>query len=180
MNKIKKMITDLYNSLNSKEKLILVIILIIIMSFIYFTFIKNSYKKNDIDYRKISIESMKDSAEVVYDRNLIMGIDECINNILKVNDGAFKLNNKTVTIKNIYDEVVSDNYKKSVSYNKFKKKIENVYKNVLGNEGYIDGKKYIKNVLYSSNNNIYLVEIGDDSYIGIVIDDFSYTIGYVE
>jgi len=180
MNKIKKSIMDLYNSLSSKQKLVVLIVFVSIMALIYFNFIKNDYKGDDIDYRKISIESLIESSEVVYDRDLIMSIDKCVNNILKVNNESLIMNNRKVKVRNLYDELVSNNYKKSLSYSKFKNKMNQFYQNVLNDEGYIDGKNYIDTVLYSSKNNMYLIKLGEISYIGIIINDFSYTIGYIE
>ena len=147
MSDTREKITNFFNSLTTKEKLILLFILVVILVVFYILVINNNYRGTDINYKDLKSENIIEYSSVVYDRDEILVIDEVVDEILKINDGTWVLNNEPITIKDIYSQVVTPNYKKKMSYNKFKNALNSVYQKVLGENGkYDSGKNYIDTV----------------------------------
>lgn len=187
MNKIKNKLLNLYNSLNKKQKLFLYLGIVIILSIIYFGLINNNYRENDINYNKINVQSIIADSELIYDRGIIKTIDDISKKILSVNYNAYYIDNKNVTLNNIYNSTFYSSYMKKISYSKFKKKISLLYKNVLSNDqiSSFELKSYINSVSYSKEYDMYLIEftgIDHNSYLGIRLysTDGFYKITYIE
>ena len=189
MNNIIQNLTKKINTLNSQKKLVLFIILILFCTFIYFGIVKNSYRENEINYKKIDFSSVISTSDIVYDRATIKSLDEVLENILMVNYDAYYIDNKKVTLRKVYDNLIYNTYQKEVSYGKFKNKINDLYNNILGNSTIevIQNKNFINKVYFSNELGMYFLEIShlndeNNSYIGIMIneDEKIFKITYVQ
>lgn len=187
MNKIKKYLMDYYNSLDKKQKMILVIILVLILSIVYFAFIKNNYREGEIDYNNVDIQDILESSEIIYERGKIKTLDEILNNILKIYYNSYYIDTEEVSIKDLYNNSVYTSYTNKISYSKFKNKLNSIYQNVLEGEqvSSLDNNTYIKNVFYSYEYDMYLIELkgkNHNPYIGIRLytTENVYKITYIE
>lgn len=180
MEKLKKSIIKFYNSLTSKGKLTLWSVLVIILALLYALVIRNGYKDNEINYNKVNIETLLSDSEVTYNRDIIMSLEGILNSIMKVSDGTLRINDNNISYRDLYNSVVSENYKKKISYSKFKKSMDKVLTDAYDGGSYDSNKTYITEVLYAHGYNMYLIKLGDNSYIGIIMNPSSYNIGYIE
>lgn len=181
---IKNFLYDYYNSLTSKQKLIYCICIFLFVISIYYMFINKSYRENEINYKKLDSLSIINSSEICYDRDIIKCLDDILDDIIKVYDKNLFINNKKVSLRKFYNEVVSDNYKKAISYRKFKNKVNNLYDNY--NMFYKNYGCYIDLVYYSEVYDMYLVKLIstndiNDLYIGFrLFDNSEYIISFIE
>lgn len=183
---IKKFLYDYYNSLTSNQKLIYCICIFLFVISIYYIFINNSYRENEINYKKVDLTTIINSSDICYDRNIIKSLDDILNDIIKVHDRSLIVNNKNISLKKFYNESVSDNYKKAISYKKFKEKINNLYDNYFMSYQDINYSYYIDLVYYSQGYDMYLIKVVstkniNDMYIGFkLLDDSEYIISFIE
>lgn len=185
MEKLRKNIIGWYSSLTSQQKLKISIIGLVILISFYLIFIRNSYRQDEINYKNISNDSIIQSSYMVYDRNIILTLDEIIEKILKVETNEYRIKDKQISINTLYKDAVSYNYKKNITKKQFKNKMNLVYEKVLNNENYNAYKNYIQEVYFSEQYDMYLIRLNtcDDSeiYIGIkIIDDYFYNIVYFQ
>lgn len=184
MSNLYKKISNYYNSLSSKGKLILITLLVLILAIIYYLLARGSFREGEINYKDFNIQTAIDNSDVVYERGKISKADETVQDILDVNTKQYIVNGKVVTVKQLYKYVVSNNYKKVISYHKFKKLLNNFYKKMYSSDGTYS-KNYIDKVYYYSSYSMYIVKLntlnGEDAYIGIIgLDNDKFTIGYIE
>ena len=189
MNKIKEKIARFYNSLTIKQKLIYATVLVVIATIIYLIFVNNSYRNTDINYNKIDTAKIIESSNVLYDRATIASLDDILKNLLRIKFKNYYIENEEVTLKKVYSNLVTTNYKKKMSYGKFKKTMENLYTNIIANDdiNLMLSKEYIKKVYYSNEYDIYLLELKSQqnevkNYIGIRLlnNDTEFAITYLE
>ena len=106
INTIKKKIFNYYNSLNSKQKLIWVVGILVFFMIIYYTFISSNTRVNDnINYDNFNLQDLSESYDIVYDRAIIYSLDEIISKILNIKNDMYYVNEEKVTIKDIYNEL---------------------------------------------------------------------------
>lgn len=185
-----KSINEFINSLNSKEKLKYLVIIIIFASIIYFLIINNSYRQGEINYKNLNSKLIIDNSEIIYDRSTVMTIDDICNDLLKIKFDSLVLDGKQVKLKDIYKFVVTSNYKKKISSKRFSKEMNEIYSNVFNeNEDIsaLDYKQIIDVVYYSAQYDMYLVKIKTNdqnvqNYIGIRLynSNTQFSIIYVE
>lgn len=189
MGKIVDTIMQYYNSLTSRGKLILAFAILIILMIFSALVINNSYRTEEINYNNLTATQIIENSSVVYARNEIATLDEIVKKILKVHTGEITIKNKRTSIRDLYNETVLDNYKKELSYGKFKKKINHFYEKVLFNKNITSINKelnFIEKVYYSYDYNMYIIEIkeefeSENTYLGIrLINNNEYKISYVE
>ena len=91
-----------------------------------------------------------------------------------------------VTLNDLYSEIVTQNYKKKISKNNFKKTMNNIYLKLFGDNGdYNSNYNYIEKVYYSAEYDMYLIKLvtikeEDNAYIGIRINNNNFLVTYVE
>ena len=189
MNKIKDSLLNIYNSLNNTQKLILAIIIVVCFSLFYLLVVKNSYREDEINYNTLNFSTIIEESDIVYDRSIIKSFDEVLNNILKINYDSYYVNNKKITFKKVYENMIYNSYTKELSYGNFKKKIKALYNNVLGesNINILDNNNFINKVYYSSELDMYIISvshINDDanSFIGLKVfkDENIFKIAYLQ
>ena len=188
MNKIKNFILNWYYSLNSREKLILAVVMLFLLILFYFVFIRNSYRENEINYNELNSQEIIDNSNVVYNRERILSLDEIIVKIFKINQSRLNINDKIVSIKELYNNSVTNNYKKEISYKKFKQKIELIQQDVYGDLNNIEVDYFntiIDKVYYSDKYDMFLVKLKTinekDRYIGLrIINEYNYNIVYID
>lgn len=185
MSNIIKKIRDYFNSLTSQQKLFVIIGLVVLLMLFYFLFINGNIRSEDINYKKLSIDTILEQSSIVYDRDDCLIVDGIVNNILRINNKAWYVGNKPVTLKKLYSNAIIPTYKRTISKSKFTDKMSNIYTNVLGQEGNMDNSKtYIDTLYYSAKYDMYLVKFktvnDSNNYIGIRIVNNNYYITYVE
>ena len=185
MSELKGKLFEYFSSLSTAKKLIWVIGILILLVIFYLFFIKNNYRGSDINYNDINAQKIIEYSSEVYDRDELLSVNLVIENILKIYENKWVLNNKPITLKNLYDNATTENYKKSISRSKFEKKIEEIYSKIFDvNEKYNSSKNYIEKVYHSDTYDMYLIKLksfnNSEAYIGIKIDGESYLIKYAE
>lgn len=185
MSKVIKKIVDFYNSLTSSQKLFVIIGFAVLLMLFYLIFISNNYRSSDINYKNLTIDTILEQSSIVYDRDDCLIMDGIINNILKINNSAWYVDNKPVTLKKLYNSAVIQTYKKKMSRGKFIDTMSGIYTNVLGDEGLYDSSStYIDTLYYSSKYDMYLVKLksvnDSENYIGIRIVNNNYYITFVK
>lgn len=186
MNKLKENILKWYYSLAAKEKLILSISILVILIIFYLIFIKDNYRENEINYKNLTSKEIIETSEITYDRNILASLDEVLVKIFKVKNSKLIIKNKTINMNKLYQEAISNNYKKCISKSKFKNKLSDICENTLNkpNDELNFLKSNIKCVYFSAKYDMYLIEINlindVSSYIGIRVKDNTYTIVYIE
>ncbi|MGN1012994.1 MAG: hypothetical protein ACI4ON_04090 [Clostridia bacterium] len=166
------------------------VIIIIFVSIIYFLIINNSYRQGEINYKNLNSKLIIENSNVIYDRAILMTIDDICNDLLKVNFNSLVLDGKQVKLKDIYKYDVTSNYKKEISSRKFIKKMSEIYNNVFNENEDISSLEYkqiIEAVYYSAQYDMYLVKIKTNNqdvqnYIGIRLynSNTKFSIIYVE
>lgn len=185
----KKSILEFLNSLSKTQKIIAlsmgVILLILVVNFLSTL----SFKQTTIDYKNETAASLIAEKEVATDRDLYMTLETITENFLNTHIGKYQLNNRTIKLKNYYDDVLFDEYKYNRSYSKFKRAANHFYKKIFvsGKYNEIPLDEVISNVyVYSEPRKMYIVEVNtnteEKAYIGIKLDDINklYYIFYVE
>lgn len=184
MNNLQKKIIVFFESLSNRNRLILLIALLTLLVFFYVVFIDGNYRGNDINYRKNDLNSIVSNSTVIYDRDKILALDEIVDNILKIKSESWTIDTSFISLDKLYSKTLTDNYKSNLSKGKFKKKMNAIYSNVLGEENYNEKNNYIKLVYYSPEYDTYLIELKSltetKSYIGIRVINNKYVITYVE
>ncbi len=184
MEKLQNKLIKFFESLSTKNRLLFIIGILIVLVLFYMIFINGNYRGSDINYRKANIETIINTSSYIYDRDQIMALDEVIDKILKIKNETWAIDTKFVTLNNLYSQTLTDNYKNFLSKSKFKKKMNEIYSNVLDSNGYNKDKNYTKQVYYSAEYNTYLVELNTltdiKSYIGIRLVNNTYVISYLE
>lgn len=186
IGRLKAKITEFINSL-SKTQLILVALAALIILIIAVNFLSTlSFKETIIDYKNETASSLIAEKELLKDRDIYLTLEAITENYLNTYIGKYKVNNKTMKLKNYYNDVLFDEYKYNRSFRKFKKTANNLYKKV-----FVNGKEYneipletiVNNIyVYSKERDMYIVEINTNTeekgYIGIKLDD-SFKIYYI-
>lgn len=186
MLKIKEKIFNYFDSLTSKGRLLLMIGILIFLICFYMIFISNNYRSSDVNYNEFNSTTIIERASVIYNRDQIYSLDVVIDEILKINEGTWYVNNKKVTLNDLYSEIVTQNYKKKISKNNFKKTMNNIYLKLFGDNGdYNSNYNYIEKVYYSAEYDMYLIKLvtikeEDNAYIGIRINNNNFLVTYVE
>lgn len=185
INKIVRIISNLTKTQKIIASLIVLIILMIAVNFLSTL----SFKETIIDYKNENASTLIQNKEKLKDRDLYITLESIVENFLNTNIGKYKLNNKTIKLKDYYENVLFDEYKYNRSFNKFKKISNIFFKKIFVNEKYneIPLDDVISNVyIYSKERKMYIVEVNTNTeekgYIGIKIDDtFNiYYIFYIE
>ena len=159
INTIKKKIFNYYNSLNSKQKLIWVVGILVFFMIIYYTFISSNTRVNDnINYDNFNLQDLSESYDIVYDRAIIYSLDEIISKILNIKNDMYYVNEEKVTIKDIYNELLTVNYKKNISYRDFEDNFNNFLQKINYNE-YDNSQTKIDTVYFSDLYNMYLIKL---------------------
>lgn len=189
MRKIMDTIMQYYNSLTSRGKLILAFTILVVLMLFSSLVINNSYRADEIDYNNLTATQIIEKSDIVYVRSEIATLDEIIGKVLKVHTGELILKNDIASIRDLYNNAVLDNYKKELSYGKFKNKINHFYQKTLFNRNVTNINNdinYIKKVYYSYDYNMYIIEVNEEfetenTYLGIrLIENNEYKISFVE
>lgn len=187
---IKNILMKKYNSLNGKRKLLLAIIIILVIIILYHVFIKASPRGNEINYKKITAQIIIEDSTVEYDRGKISILNSIIENVFKLQESELMIEGENISKKQFYKAAVTNNYKNNLSFGKFKKKIDHISEKVYfgyKNKNMLNLKDIIKNVYYSPNYDMYLIELNENyeqenTYIGIrlITETSTYYIVYLE
>ena len=185
MAELKQKLARYFKNLNTKQKLLWVSALLIILVCFYLIFIKNNYRESEINYNDVNAQKIIEYSSEVYNREELLSINDIVSNILKIYDETWILDNKAVTLKTLYSEATTKNYQKGTSKRKFVEKMNNIYSKVFSEEDkFNSNKNYIDKVYYSDTYDMYLIKLlsinDSEAYIGIKIDDGSYLIKYAE
>lgn len=189
MRKLGDAIMQFYNSLTSRGKLILAFAVLVILMLFSSLVINNSYRTEEINYNKLTAVQIIEKSDVIYSRNEIASLDEITEKILKIHTKELVIKNDKVSIRDLYNNTVLDNYKKELSYRKFKKKLNHFYDKVFTNRNseYLDKNiNFIEKVYFSYDYNMYIIEIreefeNENTYLGIrLINNNEYKISFVE
>lgn len=185
INNIGRFISNLTKTQKIIASLIALVILIISVNFLSTL----SFKETIIDYKNENASNLIVDKEKLKDRDIYMTLESIVENFLNTNIGKYKLNNKTIKLKDYYENVLFDEYKYNRSFNKFKKISNKFYKKIFINEKYneIPLENIVSDIyIYSKERKMYIVEVNtnvdEKGYIGIKIDDtFNvYYIFYIE
>lgn len=185
INNIGRFISNLTKTQKIIVSLIALVILIISVNFLSTL----SFKETIIDYKNENASTLIVDKEKLKDRDLYITLESIVENFLNTNIGKYKLNNKTIKLKDYYENVLFDEYKYNRSFNKFKKISNKFYKKIFINEKYneIPLENIVSDIyIYSKERKMYIVEVNtnvdEKGYIGIKIDDtFNvYYIFYIE
>lgn len=183
MNKIIKRVVEFYNSLTTKNRLILLFIIVLIAGLIYSGIINNSSRNGETNYGKLTKEEILSQSYEVKDRAIIMEIDFILNKIADIKYGRYYYKNNIIELNDLYSACADNTLKKSVSKRKFNSKISSFYENVLSEQSSNEINNFINKVYYSSLYNIYMVELKNnpDEYIGFTLymSDKSFFITYI-
>ena len=178
-----------YNSLTSRGKLILAFAVLVVLMLFSSLVINNSYRSDEINYNNLTATQIIEKSNVIYARNEIVSLDEVLEKILKIHTGELVIKNDKISIRDLYNNTLLDNYKKELSYGKFKKKLNHFYDKVFLNKNaeVLDtNNNYIEKVYFSYDYNMYIIEIkeefeNENTYLGIrLINNNEYKISFVE
>ena len=181
MKNIKQRILDFYNSLSKKNKMVIVAFIVLFLAIIYYLFVKNNYRAEEINYKKMDINNVISKSTIIYNRTTLLELQDILEKIFDVQCGRMTVNNKVITLKQLYDNAIPYNYSKALSYNKFKKKINDISTKIT-----LDFENIINIVYYYGDYDMYLVKLNtnnlEDVYIGIKIfqSTSNYSIIYIE
>lgn len=168
MGKLKDKIINFYSSLNIRSKLFFVISIVGVMAILYYLFVNNSYRSNEIDYKNLSSEEIISDSEIVENRIIISEINKILNKFSDIKFDRLYINEKKVTIKELYNVAVTNNYKKSISYKEFSEKFNEIFNNLYQTDAL--NEEIIDLVYYSAKYDMYLIKFNikeKDVYIGL-------------
>lgn len=184
-NKFLKYIDNFYNSLTKTQKIIVSLIILIILMIAVKFLSTLSFKETIIDYKNENAYTLIENKEKLKDRDIYITLESIVENFLNTNIGKYKLNNKTIKLKDYYENVLFEEFKYNRSFNNFKKISNRFYKKIFVDEKYneIPLDDIISNVyVYSKERAMYIVEVNTNTqekgYIGIKIDD-TFNIYYI-
>lgn len=180
INSIKNRINIFISKLSSRQQLLLLIVGVLLLAILYYVLTGTDTGDTNINYNDINVQQIIDNSVVEYDRGRIETLNVIINNILNVNNDMFLVEDKTITINDLYKYATSENYRNYLSRGSFKRKIQTLYSKVFNGYNdinYIPLEMTIKCVYYSEYyDNMYLVELYDNdeqnnTYLGIGLNE---------
>lgn len=180
INSIKNRINIFISKLSSRQQLLLLIVGVLLLAILYYVLTETDTGATNINYNDINVQQIIDNSVVEYDRGRIETLNVIINNILNVNNDMFLVEDKTITINDLYKYATSENYRNYLSRGSFKRKIQTLYSKVFNGYNdinYIPLEMTIKCVYYSEYyDNMYLVELYDNdeqnnTYLGIGLNE---------
>lgn len=190
MGELKNKIISKYNSLNSREKLIWAIGILLMFVIIYHIFLTSVPRANEIDYRNLTTQMIIEDSKIEYDRGKISSLNGIVENMLKLEYSELMIDGKTVSKREFYNATVTNNYKKNISFGRFKKVLSHINEKVYygyENRNMVNTKDVINCVYYSPNYDMYLIELKENyeqenTYIGIRLtsETKTYSVVYLE
>lgn len=172
MNKFISSLKEKYNSLSTSNKLKLIVSIVIVLALIYYLLVNKSYRENEIVYDNLTAESIIENSYIIYNRIELQEINEIISKLSDINYSRYYVDDKLITIKDLYNYGVTENYKKAISNRKFSNKFSEIFMNLYSDnseEGIIEN--FIDRVYYSDEYDMYLVKFK-------TIEDKNYYIGF--
>ncbi len=187
--KLINIITERYNSLNGVAKIITIAIGVFFLAVICNSLSKFKIEYTIIDYNNYSVEELISSSTLSNDRLVFLKIEEVVNDILEIEKGQYKVENKTAKLSDLYKFGIFNEYKYTISGNDFNKIVKAISKSFNSKYGVETPKELAESsivgevYMYSEPYGMYIAKLNlDDSehYIGIKFSlDNSYKIFYI-
>lgn len=182
-------IIEKFNSLKEIQKLVLCIITVILLIIGSYLLSKIRFGKSLIDYSEFKITDVVSSLEESTDRQIFVNSEQIVSRLIQTYYGEYSINNKKVSMKDLYDHTIFDEYKYKLSKSKFKSFIKNISEDFyeeynLKNVSEIKNDSIISSVyVYSEAYDMYIVKLNiqkNEHYIGIKYDnENSFEIFYI-
>lgn len=178
-------IIDWFNNLDSKQRLFAAIVAVIIMALLTFGISKIRIGGNQINYKEINIESIK-NLNVSNSKDLYINCDILTKRLVETYYGKYKISNLDVYLNDYYEHCKLEEY--NISKSKFNKKFATII-DELKSEKNADSSEIDtfypiidKIYVYDETKQMYFIKFStkEDHVLGIQFKDKYFYIFYLE